>query len=809
MDKVPFKRVMPRGSVDPVPVADLSSSYQQYIGDQVSDIERQGRRADANYRTAQENSKRYLADIAPLADFSQKLAKTLGNQVMRDEQNIAIGKTVDVMFGGKDSVPPAEIQAEGAALAQADQLDRPIAQEAAQVQAAAGPAAATEFRNQLGGGLFEGIRNERQELMKGASILPSYMSSWTKSGQAQKLLKEGKSMAEVYDIGFWKFVKDNGYQYATKTQIAQLLKEPWLNTRTQIISGYETKQAEALQEDTKQNGLNTLSTLALNPNDQQLGDKTNQALIDLYNSNSGYATQAAATRSGLEAILKPLAENGETEVIAKLGRYTMANGRRFIDDNASLFQTYGAQARDRENVLTNRAEREFKKGIKNVPWAQLSPEARQERLDSEIARGRSLGYDMSDIADNEDKYLFPGSTQLDAQAKSEVTDGIIRTREQLLDRYGDSLTPEQLTEREQQIAKDAARKPPTDETVGRQVRNQVQVAQNRFAQAVGLKKDKLTGEISPIVAQGQSPLLPADNLQGVLDAIEGDMNEVVNVILRDPNLTPEQKRAEITKALAEWQTKAFGQGGVYDIHDAEGFDGALSGEPTVNSRGREVVSERPGVTAARDRLTALSRDYDNLGRMVGGTSEFPSRVQPQDLREDLIEAPGLTRRVYNPYRKDIVMTAEEASEAAASYSIGVITPRLKQVAEGLRRGELEVLNQQLNAHGMGLAAPNVQQEAEEQPVESETESSSEGQPQSQQMDLPNPIDSIAITTGMPVRAVPVFLEVLGSPDAAIFAAQAFQQQNPDAYKRLVNMSPIQMKQFLLQLRQQRDERDAQ
>ena len=57
MDKVPFKRVMPRGSVDPVPVADMTAAYQQDLDRTVADIERQGRRADANYRTAQENAK--------------------------------------------------------------------------------------------------------------------------------------------------------------------------------------------------------------------------------------------------------------------------------------------------------------------------------------------------------------------------------------------------------------------------------------------------------------------------------------------------------------------------------------------------------------------------------------------------------------------------------------------------------------------------------------------------------------------------------------------------------------------------------
>ena len=98
MDKVPFKRVMPRGSVDPVPVADLTSSLQQLMNDEAADIERQGQREDERYRQRQENSKSYMQDVEPLAQFSETLAKTLGNQYLRDEQNKAIGRqTVDVM----------------------------------------------------------------------------------------------------------------------------------------------------------------------------------------------------------------------------------------------------------------------------------------------------------------------------------------------------------------------------------------------------------------------------------------------------------------------------------------------------------------------------------------------------------------------------------------------------------------------------------------------------------------------------------------------------------------------------------------
>ena len=59
----------------------------------------------------------------------------------------------------------------------------------------------------------------------------------------------------------------------------------------------------------------------------------------LYNVYMNMSHSRAVLEDGLEAAAS---RGEETTRSLRLGRYTMANGRRFIDDNAALFSLYGA-----------------------------------------------------------------------------------------------------------------------------------------------------------------------------------------------------------------------------------------------------------------------------------------------------------------------------------------------------------------------------------------------------------------------------------------------------------------------------------
>ena len=191
MDKVPFKRVMPRGSVDPVPVADMTAAYQQDLDRTVADIERQKRRADANYRTAQENAKRYMQNVEPLAKFSESLAKALGNQYLRDEESKAIGRQYEALTGGgfNEGEEEAEIELERAA----EVAGPMVGQESAAVEDVLGdPVAGQEFRNSVGG-LYQGYATQSTDLLQASTMVQPFMSSWM-SGNAKIDVNGGKQL---------------------------------------------------------------------------------------------------------------------------------------------------------------------------------------------------------------------------------------------------------------------------------------------------------------------------------------------------------------------------------------------------------------------------------------------------------------------------------------------------------------------------------------------------------------------------------------------------------------------------------------
>ena len=791
MDKVPFKRVMPRGSVDPVPVADMTAAYQQDLDRTVADIERQGRRADANYRTAEENAKRYMQNVEPLAKFSESLAKALGNQYLRDEESKAIGRQYEALTGGgfNEGEEEAEIELE-----QAAEVAGPmVGQESAAVEDVLGdPVAGQEFRNSVGG-LYQGYATQSTDLLQASTMVQPFMSSWM-SGNAkidvngkavtvQQLIGAGREDL-AYQAGIREFISKNGLQYATKRAFVKAMKEPMMNAQTQILTGIATTRAKA-EKDARQNQvLGTSASLASN-------GRLTPAAVDTLASNAlthgVYMNMSQATRAVLEDGLKAAAAKGDETTITRLEGHMQSNGLTYGTEYGDLFALYSEQAGDRSNALANRADTAATRDNRTVPWNTLSPEEREAQYERRLADARRNGHDgaVRDLETNRNGYLFPGNENTNTEVKVMIDSGIIENA-QGLDPYRTMLTTEQLLQREQQLTTANNRKDIKDPITKKTVDAAVKGSVDRIGVALGLKKDP-TGQFMDTPDAN----ITKEQLTNIEAAIRSDLYEQTNIIANDPSLTPEQKKLEIGKAIQAWKDINLNNpSGTYYI---QGIEDSRASDAPLTPRQQQ----------------AEATQIENLQRQAGDAINLSTFTQderaPTARQKNLIplyrKDPTLARQFYNAQRKDIVVDQAATLQAQAAYeTTGVVPSEFEAIADNLQVPPLAFLQQQLRAHGLplaqiqGPASSSPQQEESSSEPESSGENTSEMTGSEEQVRAALAVESVMGQVEVNRKTAIAYLAHYGSAEAAV---QVLGQMSPNELARLNKASEKQLRRYVL------------
>ena len=271
-----------------------------------------------------------MQDVEPLAQFSETLAKALGNQYLRDEQNKAIGRQYEALTGGgfNEGEEEAEIQVEQVA----ETVGPMVGQESAAVEDVLGdPVAGQQFRNSVGG-LYQGYATQSTDLLQASTMVQPFMSSWM-SGNAkldvggetvtvQQLIGSGREDL-AFQAGIRQFISSNGLQYATKRAFVKAMKEPMMNAQTQILTGIATTRANAEKDARKNQVSGTAANLASS-------GRLTPAAVDTLASNAlthgVYMNMSQATRAVLEDGLKAAAAKGDETTITRLEGHMQSNG---------------------------------------------------------------------------------------------------------------------------------------------------------------------------------------------------------------------------------------------------------------------------------------------------------------------------------------------------------------------------------------------------------------------------------------------------------------------------------------------------
>jgi hypothetical protein len=641
-------------------------------------------------------------DMLALSEFSKTLGEFVNDWAKRDKEAQEVGAFWDSLFEGFDDSPEAtrERQAEEQAVQQGSQQAEQVSRTANSIEEQTGnPALGQEVRQRFGG-LAAGIVNERALLMRAQSSYAPYLASWLESNNTFRLGGRDVSVQEALGsgnpaminaaiaAGRHRFIRENNLQYATKAQFVSILGNTILSTEGTLsatavrsaIRGQREEQIGQIEGLGYSTGRNS-TAVSVDSDFHNLADQ-------FFQQNTGMSRQQA-NEAAVKALLSGMEDAGNADAIEALLDVMQRPGQQ----GSELRNRYGNlifdsldRARNKGDQLNDRTYNDTINELEANLAGANSAAARQQLIDqaADNLEQQGLYRQARALRNNYQELMVEGGSELNAQQASEaigrgeitspnqvnrlVTEGRI-TRAQ-----GDTLIRELGTA---DRSKDPTFKAALDQWQDN--------AEGTFLQAVGIKRDPMGGYAVDPLAGDDAPLSAAD-AKAVTAQMRRDLLQVATIYANNnPGLSGDALSKGLNAVLGNWVNDNLRvAGGKYQVSDLKPGGATGTQDPKAASR----IAGYAGISHLNSSFNLQSN----------------RSLTPVNWQASVANSGGVTPTVAAQFRfnrGDRLFTTSQVKELRDQVKAGKVPQALAQAAQRLGRSPLALLNQQIDAAGLG------------------------------------------------------------------------------------------------------------
>jgi len=642
-----------------------------------------------------------LQALASLTQSGTKYFEDLAKQTAKDKE---IGEQWAAWTEGIDDQTVAvEKEAEATAAIQNEAVS----------SAREGQDAATVRRLEEQRRIGRGFQGQKASLIDGRNKYAAYLTNYVASNApimwqgryiaASELLSEGgagydQKLDAVIQQARFEFIKNNGYQYATKTAFVEILAPTIsasensirLNKTTQALAQYQKDEAAAVDARTRDSVSRVTGPVSL----ADLQQVWNESTDDYRLNNTGLSRRQANARA-VGVLARQFILNNTPGNIEKLKLVQQVPGQK----GTELGILYGPEidaaiveaSRDEEQTDTVQANQIEENLYNFLSQEGLTPQARATGIDKAIAelnglnsrigflRARKLAGDSGTLV------LDPNSAVNDARLEQQIASGDLPDYETTINggkagRY----SPEAIKKFEDAYSqKRKAANPIIKETFD----GYQESLDRQVEQRLGLKKDP-QGKLN-IVGRLLS-YIDYPTASALATAINRDLVIQRDRILRNSEQTsPEKLAAELDAKLAAWEKANFyTPGGKYYLG---GFWNADPREVDDKDKGKAKYKKFFDKFKEADFRNAPSSLPKNLSNSYDPTKPISAEVALD----------------YSPTRGDTLFDSLDLEEYKTAWESGTIDRNFINASNSVNMSPLDLINYELAAHQEAPYKPKV------------------------------------------------------------------------------------------------------
>lgn len=642
-----------------------------------------------------------LQALASLTESGTKYFEALAKQTAKDKE---IGEQWDAWTKGiDDQTIIAEKEAEATAAVQNEAVSAARqGQDPLVVQR-------LEEQRKLG----RGFQGQKASLIDGRNKYAAYMTNYVASnapilwqGQyipASELLAEGgagydQKLDAVIQQGRFDFIKNNGYQYATKTAFVEILAPTIssvennirLNKTTQSLAQYQKDEAARVDARTRDSVSRVTGPVSL----ADLQQVWNESTEDYRINNTGLSRRQANARA-VGVLARAFVQNNVPGNLEKLKLVQQVPGQK----GTELGTLYGPEiqaaiveaSRDEEQTDTVQANQLEQELYNKLSQEGLTPETRAAEIDKTVAalnglnsrigylRARKLAGDSGTLV------LDPNSNVNDARLEQQIVSGDLPDYETTINagRAG-RYSPEAIKKFEDAYSqKRKAGNPIVKETFD----GYQESLDRQVEQRLGLKKDpqgklNIVGRLLSYVDYPTAAALST--------AINRDLVIQRDRILRNSLETdPEKLSAELDAKLSAWEkANLYTAGGKYYLNGFWLDDPRNATDKKIGPKKYKAFFDKFKDPKFRSAPSSLPK---NLSSSYDPTMPISAEVALD----------------YSPSRGDTLFDAVDLDDYKVSWENGVLDRGFINAADSVNMSPLDLINYELAAHQEAPYKPKV------------------------------------------------------------------------------------------------------
>ena len=672
------------------PTIDVSPAF-----DQVSrSLDRNQRIEQTNDRLRIERAKRAGEQIQQLGQFSESIRNFAQKRLEQAEEDKRIGELYDAL---NPDASDLELETEADILADGDK----------------------RIKAQQRGGLARGVANERALLTTAKANYPLFMQGYLNSNARIRLNNKDYTARELFQstdvreiqaaiaAGQREFIRQNGLQYATKTNFVNILGNTITSTNNYLAQNSATSNFQREAESTTKDVINNTYGLAMQrPDNVSLQEILNNSVTLLLSNNTKARNRSEALRIVGDALIQAAIDKRDESMLDEIATVTQVPGQV----GTELYNQQGTSieaARSKIKDAVKIADRDQANAIKQNLYRQLqnakTPEERQALVNeaADQLRANEMYLEAASLlAESDDLTLSTDSSANEARIQRELSLGRTFTNDTIEElvkggfisaTFGDTMRSQS---QETNFSESTEVKAVLSDTI-----NQYKILIGRL---FNLKKDPTTNNFTN---EGGRSLLPPEMAEELVNDFEFQLKKYLiksarNSSIDDPLLLEQNLRKfadQYYNSVVESGSGIFSMGTLTDA--VKGSD-----ETLIDSQRQERVKE-------------ISKYLQN---------EKGSFIPPKIITDKLTvtkdwtpyftpgEPVGLElARNYRIGRGDIIFTKEETQNMMDAYQAGEIPPSLARTADELGIKPFTLLEHHGNKYGITI--PNLAEQLTARP----------------------------------------------------------------------------------------------
>ena len=674
------------------PTIDVSPAF-----DQVSrSLDRNERIEQTNDRLRIERAKRAGEQIQQLGQFSETIRNFAQKRLEQAEEDKRIGELYDAL---NPDASDLELETEADILADGDK----------------------RIKAQERGGLARGVANERGLLTTAKANYPLFLQGYLNSNARIRLNNKDYTARELFQstdvreiqaaiaAGQREFIRQNGLQYATKTNFVNILGNTITNTNNYIAQNSATQNFQREAKASTQDVIDNTYGLAMQrPDNVSMQEILNTSVNLLLSNNTTARNRSEALRVVGDALIQAAIDKRDESMLDEIATVTQVPGQvgtELYNQQGRAIEAARSTIRKADKI----ADRDQADAIKQNLYRQLqdaeTPEERQALVNeaADQLRANEMFIEAASLlAESDDLTLSTDSSANEARIQRDLSLGRTFTNDTIEElvkggfisaTFGDTMRSQS---QETNFSESTEVKAVLNDTT-----NQYKTLISRL---FGLRKDPTTNNFTN---EGSS-LLPPEMAEELVNDFEFQLKKYLIKSARNSSIDDPLLLEQNLRKFADqyYNSVVESDSGIFSL-------GALtSAVASTDTDAEDLIDNQ-----RRERVKEISKYLQN---------EKGSFIPPKIITDKLTKTknwspyftPGepvgleLTRN-YRIGRGDVIFTKEETQNMMDAYQAGEIPPSLVRTADELGIKPFTLLEHHGNKYGITI--PNLAEQLTARP----------------------------------------------------------------------------------------------